>query len=78
MKLGKINSLKILTFGTLLLAGNIVNAQPQGSYRPSEDSAAESPPTTKTRVENLKKRHGDAMATLRATLDQIDSNLPRE
>jgi septal ring factor EnvC (AmiA/AmiB activator) len=68
-------TLTIACFTALLILGNLATAQTTALANPFADPNHEAPPpTTKARVENLKTRHAEHLATLTAALNRISGD----
>jgi hypothetical protein len=66
------SSLTPACFAALLILGNLASAQTSPLDNPLANPNHEAPPpTTKARVEGLKVRHAESLATLIAALDRI-------
>lgn len=68
-------TLTIACFTALLILGNLATAQTTALANPFADPNLAAPPaTTKARVENLKSRHAESLATLTAALNRISDD----
>jgi hypothetical protein len=69
------STLTTACFATLLALGNFAIAQTTAIDNPLADPSHEAPPpTTKARVESLKARHAESLATLTAALNRITAD----
>ena len=69
------STLTTACFTALLILGNLASAQTSALDNPLANPSHEAPPpTTKTRVENLKGRHMEALVTLTAALNRISGD----
>lgn len=69
------STLTTACFTALLILGNLASAQTSALNNPLANPSHEAPPlTTKMRVENLKARHAESLATLTAAINRISGD----